>query len=131
VAALWVRPGEWPSKLDDGDIARLIPLQSVIGRRGIERQRLANEYMAQAHPIEPHWYLQGLGTDPPLQRHGYASAALAPVLARCDADGTPAYLESTKLENVPFYEHHGFAVTGTIEIPRHGPTLYAMWRAPR
>ncbi len=131
VAALWVRPGQWPFRLDDAEIARLTPLQPLLGRRGLERQRLANDCMARSHPIEPHWYLQGLGTDPPFQRRGYASAALAPVLARCDAEGTPAYLESTKRENVAFYERHGFAVTGTIDVPRHGPTLYVMWRDPR
>ena len=38
---------------------------------------------------------------------------MQPVLERCDADGIPAYLESTKERNVGFYEQHGFAVIGT------------------
>ncbi len=52
------------------------------------------------------------------------------MLARCDAQGIPAYLESTKERNVEFYEHHGFAVTGTIDVPTDGPTLWTMWREP-
>jgi GNAT superfamily N-acetyltransferase len=83
------------------------------------------------HPEEPHWYLQGLGTDPPRQGEGLASAALEPVLARCDADGVPAYLESTRERNVAFYERHGWTVTGTIDVPEGGPRLWAMWREPQ
>jgi ribosomal protein S18 acetylase RimI-like enzyme len=131
VAALWVPPSKWPFHLEDGDLDALASLRDLLGPRGIERQQLANDAMGRAHPLEPHWYLQGLGTDPAMQRRGYASAALAPVLARCDADAMPAYLESTKLENVAFYERHGFVLTGTIEVPRHGPRLYSMWRDPR
>jgi hypothetical protein len=52
-------------------------------------------------------------------------------LARCDAEYCPAYLESTKLENVPYYERFGFTVTREIVLPDGGPTMWAMWRAPR
>ena len=60
-----------------------------------------------------------------------SSAALAPVLTRCDNEGVPAYLESTRERNVRFYEHHGFAVSRTIELPLNGPMLWAMWRDPQ
>jgi ribosomal protein S18 acetylase RimI-like enzyme len=83
------------------------------------------------HPHDRHWYLQGLGTDPPLQRQGLASAALAPMLQRCDTDGVAAYLESTKERNVTFYERHGFRVTSTIDLPDRGPRLWLMWRDPQ
>ena len=56
---------------------------------------------------------------------------LQPVLTRCDADGIPAYLESTKERNVGFYEGHGFAVVGCEQIPLGGPPLWLMWRATR
>ncbi len=130
VAALWMPPGSWHLPLPAPAITALAPLREVLGEEAMERQRVLNDAMAAVHPQELHWYLQGLGTDPPCQRRGFASAALAPVLARCDVDGTPAYLESTKVENVPFYESHGFAVTGTIDIP-DGPSLFTMWRAPK
>jgi GNAT superfamily N-acetyltransferase len=105
-------------------------LRDLLGD-GVERLQLAMDTMTAAHPHEAHWYLEGVGTDPPRQGGGLASAALAPILDKCDAEGTPAYLESTKEQNVPFYEHHGFTITGTIDVPGGGPRMWAMWRAPR
>ena len=56
---------------------------------------------------------------------------MAPVLERCDDEGVPAYLESSKEKNVPYYERHGFRVTGELRLPKDGPPLWAMWRDPK
>jgi hypothetical protein len=50
-------------------------------------------------------------------------------LDRCDAEGAPAYLESSNIDNVSYYLRFGFEVTGEIDVPG-GPTLWCMWRAP-
>jgi hypothetical protein len=52
------------------------------------------------------------------------------VLERCDAEGLPAYLESSKASNVPFYERFGFRVTQDLQLAPDAPTLYGMWREP-
>ncbi len=83
------------------------------------------------HPKEPHWYLATLGTDPARQGQGIGSSLMAPVLAHCDREGLPAYLESSKERNVPFYARHGFEVKETVELPGSGPTIWTMWRTPR
>ncbi len=83
------------------------------------------------HPKEAHWYLGVLGTRPAAQGKGIGSALLAPVLDRCDEAGIPAYLESSKHANLAFYGRHGFEVTGEIELPFGGPTVWPMWRNPR
>jgi len=87
--------------------------------------------LAGLHPDEPHWYLSVLGSDPARQRSGVGSALLRPVLARCDRDGLPACLESSRIENVPYYERFGFEVVAPLPMPRGGPSLYRMKREPR
>ena len=71
-----------------------------------------------------------LGTDPRHQGRGVGSALLEPILARCDADRVPAYLESSKRSNVPFYERHGFRVLGELAIAG-GPVIWRMQREAR
>jgi ribosomal protein S18 acetylase RimI-like enzyme len=61
---------------------------------------------------------------------GLGSALLAQVLARVDADGMPAYLESSSERNLAWYGRHGFEVTGEVAIPG-GPRIWPMWREPR
>jgi GNAT superfamily N-acetyltransferase len=127
-AAFWVPPG--PFELDRAAAEAMAPMLDLLGDAN-ERFRAAEDTMRAHRPEEPHFYLQGLGTDPPRQGEGLASAAMQPVLTRCDADGIPAYLESTKERNVGFYERHGFAVIGCAAIPLDGPPLWLMWRAPQ
>ena len=128
VAALWAPPGRW--QVDNETAAQLDGMAVIVGDR-LPWMRRSWEAITKVHPAEPHFYLSGLGTDPPRQGEGLGSAAMAPVLARCDAEGVPAYLESTKERNVAFYEHHGFEVTGTIVVPPDGPKLWTMWRDPQ
>lgn len=90
---------------------------------------MLNAAVAPFHPRSPHWYLAVLGTDPSAQRTGIGSALIKPTLRRCDTDGIPAYLESSKEANISFYQRHGFRVTQEIKVPQ-GPMLWAMLREP-
>lgn len=78
-------------------------------------------------PDVPHWYLHIAGCAPARQGQGFGSAAVRAGLARADADGVPASLETATIENVRFYEGLGFAVTHTWEVPR-GPKMWSMLR---
>jgi GNAT superfamily N-acetyltransferase len=71
--------------------------------------------MAEAHPSYPHWYLPWFGVDAARQGSGLGGQLLAHCLAVVDEARQPAYLESTNPRNVPFYERHGFEVTGTAQ----------------
>lgn len=102
------------SPLDDGDR---------------ERFQILGETMREHHPREPHWYLNVVSTRPANQGRGLGSAVLRPVLSRCDADGTRAYLESTNPRNRTLYRRSGFVDGDEIELP-DGPTILAMWRDP-
>ena len=82
------------------------------------------------HTKDEHWYLVAIGVDPALQGSGVGTRLLAPGLAAADAEGLPAYLETEKERNLPFYGRHGFEVRD--EISRRGtPTVWTMWREPR
>jgi ribosomal protein S18 acetylase RimI-like enzyme len=97
----------------------------------VDRMQTFLGMMADAHPAEPaHWYLGILGVDLDRQGQGIGSACMAPRLATCDAEGVPAYLESSNERNVPLYERHGFRTVGIIDLP-DGPPLWRMWREPQ
>jgi GNAT superfamily N-acetyltransferase len=131
-AALWVPPGQHLSQLRE--LPEGIAFVRAAWRSAVKGIRV-QERMRKAHPRDPeHWYLAVLGTDPDHQGKGVGSALLAPVLERCDAEGVPAYLESSKESNIPFYERHGWKVTGEIPLGKPGsgaPSLWPMWRDPR
>ena len=56
---------------------------------------------------------------------------LKPVLDRCDDEGLGAYLESSKEENIAFYNRQGFELTRRLDLPAGCPPVWAMWREPR
>ena len=56
---------------------------------------------------------------------------MAPMVQRCDEEGMPAFLESSKEQNLAFYHRFGFEVTGTFDLHPDGPPLWSMWRDPR
>jgi ribosomal protein S18 acetylase RimI-like enzyme len=87
--------------------------------------------MEARHPYDPpHWYLFILGTERAAQGRGLGSALLTHVLACVDAEGMPAYLESSNERNLALYGRHGFKVTAEVVIPG-GPRIWPMWREAR
>ena len=122
-ASLWLKPGGKSDAID-----------ALIGETvAPERQAVAaqvGEQMDRFHPEAPHWYLSMIGVDPARQGRGLGSALLRHTLALCDAEGAPAYLESSNPRNVPLYERHGFEVLGQIQ-PGDFPGLTPMLRRAR
>jgi ribosomal protein S18 acetylase RimI-like enzyme len=129
--SMWDPPDQWQTSFVT-EMAQLPSLVMLLGRHffaGI-RGLSAMSLLADVHPHEPHWYLGMIGTDPDAQGGGCGGALMRSRLSRCDAEGFPAYLESSKESNVPYYERFGFKVTKEITLPRSGPSLYPMWRDP-
>jgi GNAT superfamily N-acetyltransferase len=104
-------------------------LAGLVGANEMQRKLPALAVIPEAHPTARHWYLAAIGTRPAHQGEASGPRVLSPVLARCDAAGLPAYLESSNPRNVPFYERFGFVATGIIQVPG-GPALTPMWREP-
>ena len=128
-AALWSPPNQWKQS----PWTQLVMMPALIRALGsrLLAARALSELMKRGHAEEPHWYLAVLGSDPTVRGQGFGQALLRSRLDRCDAEGSPAYLESSKPDNVPYYERFGFVVTGEMVLPDGGPTLWPMWRAPR
>ena len=127
-AALWNPPGRW--RMTVAQILRGSPgFVTALGTK-VPRALRTLATVQRAHPLAPHYYLAVLGTRPEKQGKGLGSSLLRPILDRCDAEGLSAYLESSKEINIPFYQRHGFNVTGEIHLP-DGPVVWPMWRDKR
>jgi ribosomal protein S18 acetylase RimI-like enzyme len=127
--ALWDPPGRW--KTPPREKWRMKPAFALAFRSRIPPAQKVADMMKEHHPEEPHWYLAVIGTDPSVRGKGFGQALMTSRLKRVDAEHAPAYLESTKWDNVPYYQRFGFEVTGEIELPNSGPRLWSMWRTAR
>ncbi|MCE0766406.1 GNAT family N-acetyltransferase [Pseudonocardia kujensis] len=127
-AALWVPHGSAPMSDEEGEAF----CGALAQQAGDDAERLfaLMTAMEQHHPQEPHEYLWFLGVHPQRQGRGLGSATMAPVLARADRAGHPAYLEATTVRAKALYERHGF-VAGTPISVDDSPPLWPMWRDPR
>ena len=128
--ACWAPPGKWKM----GMVQQLGLLPSIVRTATLRRVPAVMGGLTaveKKHPHTPHWYLFALGVEPDLQGCGIGTQLMAPVLERCDREGTPAYLESSKERNVPLYERNGFKVTEEFQVPNGGPPIWLMWRDPK
>jgi GNAT superfamily N-acetyltransferase len=127
--ALWMPPGKW--HLGAGEQLRLLPSMIRVTGRNFPRMASVLNMIEKKHPRAPgHFYLAVLGIEPEMQGRGFGSALMQPVLARCDREQIPAYLESSKRRNVVLYERHGFKVVEEVLLPKDGPPMWRMWRDP-
>ena len=126
-AAIWQAPLESGHRTGFFKQLRLMTTLLSLTRSGFFRAARMAELMSTHHLREPHWYLAVLGTDPEAQGQGLGSAVMRPILDQCDRTGIPAYLESSKESNLPFYQKHGFEVIDELKIP-DGPSMWPMVR---
>ncbi len=125
--AVWIPPGE--PELNAAEEQRFERLVGeVFGPRTGELNKLFASF-DEHHPAEPHYYLSLWGTHRDHAGRGLGTALLRENLARIDAEGAPAYLESTNPDNLARYEALGFAPRSRFG-PAGGPVITTMWRPP-
>lgn len=124
--AIWFPPGTWPSPVAR-QILALPGYARALRRRLGPTTNLAAALM-HVHPTAPHWYLYAIGVDPAQQGRGVGGALLRSRLQRVDKEGAAAYLESSKPENIPLYEHFGFQVAKVPPLPAGAPVVTPMSR---
>lgn len=83
-----------------------------------------------ARPSEPHWWLRHLGVRPTSRRQGLAAAVLAPVLVRCDVEGTLAAASVVSWANARFLRGFGFEVTLETRTTDDELPLWVLVRQP-
>jgi ribosomal protein S18 acetylase RimI-like enzyme len=129
-AAVWIPPGE--SELSEEEEHRVAPLiEELAGSRAPAVMELLERFEASQPTEPPHYYLSLLGTHPDSRGRGLGTRLLAGTLARIDAEGMPAYLESSNPANDRLYERLGFERTGEFSTPDGSHTVTGMWREPR
>jgi len=99
-----------------------LPWYAAALGRNLSRGAALESVMHQARPHEEFWYLAGLGAA--RRGEGVGTALLRHRLERVTG---PAYLESSKRENIPLYERFGFELRDPLRLPE-GPELWPMWR---
>jgi GNAT superfamily N-acetyltransferase len=129
--AAWMPPDGWPPDPAWVEDCAFEEAAESVGEEAMARFNdvygLVDSFHEQVAP-EPHWLLNLVGTEPGRRRRGAASAALAPVLERASADGTPCYLETFAERNVAFYARHGFEIVVEARHPTHGIRCWGMLR---
>ena len=118
-AAFWDPPGFRVSALRQ--VAALPFYVRALGRY-LGRGATVESVMHRSRPHEEFWYLAGVGAV-----HRVEGIGTALLRHRLDRVGGPAYLESSKQENIALYERFGFELREGIHLP-DGPDLWPMWR---
>ncbi len=126
-AALVVPPGHTPTIWSQ--VTHGLGYARVFRHRLVRAARL-QAALDRAHPRTPHVYLVAIGVRPDVHGRGLATGMLAPVLARCDEDGLPAYLEATSPRSARLYRRLGFATDDVLRF-EDAPALELMTRPPR
>jgi ribosomal protein S18 acetylase RimI-like enzyme len=125
---LWLPPGENKQLplLKSFDMGMSLFLDC--GLKTIKRGMTLDNALAKAKPKEPHYYLFAIGTRPSHQGKGVGKKLMETGLKRVDDAGRPAYLESSKEANIPFYQRYGFEVVDKLVAAKDSPPMWLMWR---
>jgi GNAT superfamily N-acetyltransferase len=108
-------PGRCPATLS-GKVAALSALLLGSGLGNSQRVLQWLSDWADTDASVEHWHLGPMAVEPRLQGHGIGSALLRECCRRIDADGSAAYLENDKAENLPLFERFGFQVEEEHEV---------------
>ncbi len=123
--ALWVPPGVQP----DAERIGQVLLETVSVEKHPETFSTLEQTDA-ARPDYPHWYLPFFGVHSSKQGTGLGTQLLTASLEYIDLGGSPAYLLAPNPRNIPFFERHGFVLTGEAQ-EGDAPALFVMKREGR
>jgi len=130
-ATMWLPPGEAGDMSTRTQLSLVWHLLRQTNLGALPRALEAGNRMEKHHPKERHMYLFTIGTRQTARGTGLGKALLSPILAACDRDGLPVYLENSNPINTGFYRSFGFESRGTFAVGDNGPIMEPMWRDPK
>lgn len=104
--------------------------ESEILGSNAERHAAFWGWVGEHEPAEPLLYLSHIGVMPEHQGEGLGSALLRDGLATADDLGVPAWLETSRANNVTYYERFGFFTAVDEDAPDGGPHIWFLRRNP-
>lgn len=132
--SIWLPPGRTHITVWRCLMAGFLPLPFLIGLGCFVTRTMKNERLVHRAHREtmqgPHWYLSALAVDPGRQGWGIGRTLMRPGLQSADAQNLPCYVETHDEKNVPFYEKHGFELTGSEPIPGSDLRFWYFVRRP-
>ncbi|ATP57396.1 GNAT family N-acetyltransferase [Pedobacter ginsengisoli] len=93
----------------------------VIGLSNLPKVLKREALIKKQHPQLPFYYLWFIGVDPLAAGRGLGSVLLQELTNEAEVMGLPFYLETSTVENIPWYQKFGLHVYHTQDI---GYTLY-------
>lgn len=127
--AVWIPP-EGTEFTDEESEGLEVFLVETVGRAGADSILAIFDQFDAARPTEPHFYLSLFATHGRHRGRGLGMGLLRDNLARIDALGAPAYLESSNPANNARYGSVGFQPVGEF-VSASGQAVTAMWRDAR
>jgi GNAT superfamily N-acetyltransferase len=125
--ALWVPPDGCDRSVEVDDRVMRVAMRHELSEDEGARYEAMWDWMISEHmPEEPHWFLDHVGVEPDQQGRGIGGALVRLGLEWSRRDGVPAFLETSKPDNVPLYEHLGFRVETAADAPQGGPHVWFM-----
>lgn len=88
---------------------------------GIFKALKREKQIKKIQPKRDMLYLWFIGVDTTKHHRGYGSSLLTSILEIADNLNLPAFLETSTLENLPWYEHFGFEIYDKLDL---GYTLF-------
>jgi ribosomal protein S18 acetylase RimI-like enzyme len=87
-------------------------------------------WIGEHEPSEPLFYLSHVGVAPERQGEGLGSVLMSDGLAVGDREGVPTWLETSREDNVAYYERFGYRTVMDEDAPDGGPHIWFMRRGP-
>jgi GNAT superfamily N-acetyltransferase len=126
-ASVWIPPDGTELTVQEEERAESL-IRDLIGPRCDDVMELLDRFEVSHPREEPHYYLSLLGTHPDRRGEGLGMALLADNLEQIDAEGVPAFLESSNPANNARYERLGFRQVGDFSTPDGTRRVATMWR---